>query len=111
MTAAAADDDGVAAVPLLLRSIRVRIHREVRTACASLDLQAHTGVWDMGYVGGMVYGNMGKLRYVVWYVLTLWYGKKTVYGLVRLWYRTMVRCRRGCIMWLNSPGSMVCFSI
>ena len=52
----------------------------------------------MGYVGGMVYGNMGKPPYVVWYVLTVWYGKNTVYGMVRLRYGTMVRCR-GCVIW------------
>ena len=78
-------------------------------------------IWDMGYVGGMAYGNMGyvggmacgnmgKPPYVVWYVLTVWYGKNTVYGTARLRYGTMVRCR-GCIIWLNLPGGMVCFSI
>ena len=46
----------------------------------------------------MVYG---KTPYVVWYVLTILYGKNTaVYGMVRLRYGTMVRCRR-CLIWLN----------
>ena len=47
----------------------------------------------MGYVGGMVYMNMRKPPYVVGYVLTVWDGKNTVYGMVRLRYGTMVRCR------------------
>ena len=64
----------------------------------------------MGCVGGLVYGNMGKPPYVVWYVLKVWNGKNTVYGMVRLLYGTMARCR-GCIIWLNLPGSMVRFSI
>ena len=45
-------------------------------------------VWDMGYVDGMVYGNMGKPQYVVWYVLTVWYGKtdSILYGTFAVWY-------------------------
>ena len=51
------------------------------------------GIWDI-YIGGMVYGNRGKPPYVVWYVLTVWYGKNVVivvYGTVHLGYGTMVR--------------------
>ena len=52
----------------------------------------------MGYVGGMVYGDMGKPPYVVWYVCVDGMGREnTVYGMVRLRYGTMVRCR-GCII-------------
>ena len=40
------------------------------------------------YVGGIVYGNMGKPQYVVWYVLTVW-DENTVYGMVRLRYGTV----------------------
>ena len=48
---------------------------------------------------------------MVWHVLTVRFGKNTVYGMVRLRYgSSMVRCRR-CIIWLNLPGGMVCFSI
>ena len=43
---------------------------------------------------------------MVWYVLTVWYGKNTVNGMVRLRYGTIVRSR-GCIIWLNLPGGMV----
>ena len=64
----------------------------------------------MVYLGGMVYGNMGKPPYVVWYVLTVWDGQNTVCGMVRLRYGTMVRCR-GSIIWLNLPGGIVGFSI
>ena len=69
--------------------------------------QPPTGIGLPGPYGGSV---NGKTPYVVWYVLTVWYGKNAVYGMVRLRYGTMVRCR-GCIIWLNSPGGMVCFSI
>ena len=58
----------------------------------------------MGYVGGMVHGNTvsgiacvdGMVR------------ESTAYSMVRLRYGTMVRYR-GCIVWLNLPGGMVCF--
>ena len=57
------------------------------------------------------YGTWEEHRiYVVWYVLTVWYGKNTVYDMVRLPYRTMVRYR-GCIIGPISPGDIVLFSI
>ena len=67
---------------------------------------------------------MKQIRYGIWDMLVVWhtrYGKNTacgmvcvdgivrentVYGMVRLWYGTMVRCR-GCIIWVNLPGGMV----
>ena len=49
----------------------------------------NTVVWDMGYIGGMGYG---KTPFVVRYVLTVWYGNNTVYGMLRSRYGTMVRC-------------------
>ena len=45
----------------------------------------------MGYMG------YGKTPYAVSYLLTVWYGKNTVYDKVRLRYGTMVRCH-GVIM-------------
>ena len=62
------------------------------------------GIWDM------LVWYMGKTPHVVWYVLTVWYGKNTAYGMVRLRYGTMVQCR-GCSIWLNLPGGMICVSI
>ena len=53
---------------------------------------------------------MGKSRYVIWYVGGMVYGKSKVCDMVCWWYGMMVRCG-GCIIWLNSPGGMVCFSI
>ena len=66
-------------------------------------------VWDMWDNNMLVVWYMGKAPYVVWYVLSVWYGKNTVYGVVRLRYGTMVRCR-GCIIRLKLPEGMVCFS-
>ena len=43
------------------------------------------GIRDM-LVVWYIYGNMGKQPYVVWYVLTVWYGENAVYGMVRLRY-------------------------
>ena len=57
-------------------------------------------VWDMGYVGGMVYEENTVCMYVAWYLLAVWYGKHTVCGMVRWWYGTMVPCR-GYIVWPN----------
>ena len=41
---------------------------------------ARYGIWDML----LVVWYMGKTPYVVWYVLTVWHGKNTVYGEVRV---------------------------
>ena len=65
---------------------------------------------NMGYIGGMVYWNMGKAPDVVWYVLSVWYEINTVYGMVHSRYGAMVPCR-GCIIWLNLRGGMVCSSV
>ena len=51
----------------------------------------------MGYVGGMVYGNMGKPQYVVWYVLTVWHEKNTVPG---IWYDTFAVRYHGTMSWM-----------